>query len=227
MKRPFSANSILRPARALFSRTVSTTLGSTFDGVIINSTVSRGDVPHLLFIAKTKITCSGKGSGGALTTAATDVWLNSGPGQRLDGQSTSKNSAKDGAGLAAGGGMGGMSSEDMQIAMAISASMAGGGSDDEGVGGVGGDGGGEEDDVAKAIALSLSQESTSAPSSSGIYQPQPVPEPPAKGPDAVRVQVCGRRGDLELLALRCSFAWTGVFCACCTSSATANARRAP
>lgn len=133
--------------------------------------------------------CSGKGSGGALKTAATDVWLNSGPGQRLDGRSTAKRSPKSGsAGVGAGAGK---SSEDIQLAMAISASMGGAGGDAEGiVGGSGGGGGDEDDEVSLAIALSLSKEGSSSSSSSpSVYTPQPVPELQPKGPDVVRVQV--------------------------------------
>lgn len=84
-----------------------------------------------------------------MNTATTDVWLNSGPGQRLDGGTTSKSAGKDGRDS---GGAGMMSTEDMQLAMAISASMGGGG-------GGGAEGGSEgEDEMARAIAMSLSQE---------------------------------------------------------------------
>ena len=136
--------------------------------------------------------CAGKGSGGALKTAATDVWLNSGPGQRLDGRSTATSPPKSGlnGGGSAGGGGSGKSTEDMQLAMAISASMgeATAGGMEGAVGGSGG--GGEDDDVARAIALSLSQEGSAGSSSSpSTYTPQPVPELQPKGPDVVRVQV--------------------------------------
>lgn len=88
-----------------------------------------------------------------MNTAATDVWLNSGPGQRLDGGTNSKGPGKDGRDS---GGAGMMSAEDMQLAMAIRASMGGGG---------GAEGGGEgEDEMARAIALSLSQEESASSS---------------------------------------------------------------
>ncbi|CAN0370108.1 unnamed protein product, partial [Ectocarpus fasciculatus] len=135
-------------------------------------------VKDLLEVSK-----GGKGSGGALNTAATDVWLNSGPGQRLDGGTNSKSPEKGGRDS---GGAGMMSAEDMQLAMAISASMGGGGV---------AEGGGEgEDEMARAIALSLSQEE-SASSSPGLYTPQPVPELQPNGPDVVRVQL--RVGDSQ------------------------------
>lgn len=138
-----------------------------------------------------------------MNTAATDVWLNSGPGQRLDGRTPSTGNQRTGAQNGPDSATGDISSEDMQIAMAISASMGGGGGDSVGAGGGSGGGGAagsgggggdddEEDDVARAIALSLSQEesrSSSASASTTIYTPQPVPELQPKGPDVVRVQV--------------------------------------
>ncbi|CAM9980871.1 unnamed protein product, partial [Ectocarpus fasciculatus] len=48
--------------------------------------------------------------------------------------------------------------------------------------------------MARAIALSLSQEE-SASSSPGLYTPQPVPELQPNGPDVVRVQL--RVGDSQ------------------------------
>ncbi|CAM9220634.1 unnamed protein product [Ectocarpus sp. 12 AP-2014] len=125
-----------------------------------------------------EVSRGGKGSGGALNTAATDVWLNSGPGQRLDGGTTSKSSGKDGRDS---GGAGTISAEDMQLAMAISASMGGSGGAEEG-----GEG---EDEMARAIALSLSEDASASSSSAGLYTPQPVPELQPNGPDVVRVQL--------------------------------------
>lgn len=67
-----------------------------------------------------------KGSGSKVGTAATDVWLNSGPGQRLDGGETP--TYYDGGGGAAGvDAASSLANEDAQLAMAISASMQDGG----------------------------------------------------------------------------------------------------
>lgn len=87
-----------------------------------------------------------------MPTAATDVWLNSGPGQRLDGQSTASN----GPGSSAGAYGADSGFEDQQMAMAISASMREG--KEEGGGSVGEDDESDEDEVARAIALSLEQD---------------------------------------------------------------------
>lgn len=132
-----------------------------------------------------------------MNTAATDVWLNSGPGQRLDGGTPSTGhepTGGTGAQNGAGSGPSVISSEDMQIAMAISASMGGGEVSKE-AGGVSGGGSDEEDQVARAIALSLSQGEPPSPppssssSSSSTYTPRPVPDLQPNGPDVVRVQV--------------------------------------
>lgn len=122
------------------------------------------------------------------------MWPNSSRGQRLDGRSPAKSPQRigqNGGVEAAVGDIGGKSSEDMQLAMAISASMEEANGDAEGVvdGSGGGSGSGvEDDDVARAIALSLSQDE-SASSSPSTYTPQPVPGLQPKGPDVVRVQV--------------------------------------
>lgn len=89
--------------------------------------------------------------------------------------------------------------------MALSASMVdGGGGEGASSVGVGSGTAGvmdeADDDLARAIALSLSQEKGEHSASKGdatlltagddVYQPQPVPEEVAAGPEAVRVQVC-------------------------------------
>lgn len=95
-----------------------------------------------------------------MATAATDVWLNSGPGQRLDGQTATS------AGGASGSPSGGAAkSEDELLAMALSASMEGGETGGEGTE----EGGGAKgDEVARAIALSLEAESPGAEGASAL-----------------------------------------------------------
>lgn len=130
-------------------------------------------------------------------TAATDVWLNSGPGQRLDGGSTNHNGYSEDMAF-------GVSSEDEQLAMAISASMADH-RDEVGTSKASSEGAVEakdsehaeemDDDVSAAISLSLSsdggpkQEASAFASPAEIYVPQPVPNEEPPGTDVVRVQV--------------------------------------
>ncbi|CAM9161323.1 unnamed protein product [Choristocarpus tenellus] len=113
-------------------------------------------------------------------TAATDVWLNSGPGQRLDGGGGSGWGQRPWDGL----------TEDEQLALALSTS----------VGERRGEGGeqmSEEDDIMRAIAMSLADKDGDgqgggsgggAPKKVG-YEPKPVPDEPPPGSGVVRVQV--------------------------------------
>lgn len=131
-------------------------------------------------------------------TAASDVWLNSGPGQRLDGRGSGPDVTSSQNNL-----LGGVSEEE-QLAMAISASMTQEDGDgqktsaptervtsaprtaalDEEV----------EDEMAQAIALSLSEggadgRPSPTPSIAEVYTLKPVPEEEPTGADVVRIQV--------------------------------------
>lgn len=135
------------------------------------------------------------GTNGKPSTAATDVWLNSGPGNRLDG------GPSVGATSAASG-----SAEEEQLALALAASM------EDGAGGKSGAGATaartmehDDDDVARAIALSLSQvapggvdKSPDTGKADGggdgsdggrLYRPGVVSPSEPTGPETVRVQV--------------------------------------
>lgn len=157
------------------------------------------------------------GTTGKPSTAATDVWLNSGPGNRLDGGGPSVGAT----------GAGSRSTEDEQLALALAASMEEGAGENSSAGTtVARTMEHDDSDVARAIALSLSQgtpggkdqSSDAGNAGSGgdgdgvgrVYCPGLVPPSEPTGPETVRVQVGIK-----------SFVWLLMSVCCCAKVAPA------